>query len=216
MLTNQLLPLTQGDHYVKRYAETTDEGLLCRHDTRDSLELFEARYWMDSRDMTNHTVLDIGAGIGAFSVLATRRGAKHVQACEPDQSRHAVLRVNADAIPGGVVGALRTGLHFHAGKVSMTWKVDGHVTTQHGIAVLPLSQLCFRKPTFIKMSVHGNELEYLRSPIPAHVRGLLLKTSYKREHEMAKLKTLTAGMDMLREGHKFTWSSAVWYEWRRW
>ncbi len=217
MLTNKLLPLTQGDHYVKRYARTTEfDGLVIRDDTRDALELAEAGFWLNETDMSEHTVLDVGAGVGCFATVAAWRGARHVQACEPDQSRHVVLKANADGFQRNTITPLRVALSNRAGKASITWRVDGHVTTQHGIAVLPMRQLCFRAPSFVKVSVHGNELEYLPGGVvPHHVRVFLLKTDKMNPKTAAVLDAYLAGMRPTQSNVKFDWSPATWYEWRR-
>lgn len=214
MLTSRLFPLTQGKHYVKRYAQTTDEGVQLRDGTRDLQEMLEARYWLAQRDLRGHTVMDIGAGVGCFAVLAARRGAEFVRAYEPEQSRLEVLRVNASLHPLSVF-VQRVGMNTHAGKGSMTWFVDGYETTQHHISFLPLRQLTFNRPSLVKISVKGGEIEYMREPMPSFVQTFVLKTRPLGERQLEKLGSLLPGMKCILSDVGFSWSAARWYEWRR-
>lgn len=218
ILTTQL-PLTKGDHYVNRYAVTTDENVLVRHDTLDMHELNEARYWLGERDMKGLNVLHVGAGVGCFMGLAIQRGAAHVLAVEPDQSRHKVLQINEDRMPSTRAKALRAAMGSYLGRVSMTWKVDGHVTTQHKIPLMPLPNLMYTRPNVIILTVQGNEVEgWTSRSLGYDVRTVLIKTD--RAHATSEghldfLESRMPGMRRVSDAHRFNWSPAVWYEWRR-
>lgn len=216
MLTSQVLPLTQGDHYVNRYAVTTDAGVVVRSDTRDIHELDEARHFMTARDVRRDQILHIGAGVGCFMGLAVQRGCKHFQAVEPEQSRFKVLQINADKQPGNSCRAVRAMQGHRLGKASMTWKVDGHATTQHNLIMMPLPNLMYTKPSMIIMTSGGNELEGWTRQLGYDTRTVILKTD--RAHatrDMAAIEAKLPGMKRHVFEARFIWSPAVWFEWRR-
>jgi FkbM family methyltransferase len=81
--------------------EISTGDLLIRAGTWDS-SIFETVFAHEEYgklDFTGKTVVDIGAHIGAFSMLAAVRGARRVLAFEASAENHALLVVNCEPFP---------------------------------------------------------------------------------------------------------------------
>lgn len=214
MLTNHPLQLTQGTFHVMRYARYMAEDLYIRDQVpHDACELQESRHWLKNIDLRDINVVDIGAGVGTFTMLAIRQRAAHVLACEPDQGRFNVLQFNAARCGG--IRPVRMALGAKSEHATMTWKVEGMVTTQHSIVTLPLAMMLYVKPNFIKISAQGAEKLWTGPPLPNHVRRLLVKTDDRGLEQADRLLALMPGAVLRRPYTQFPWSGATWLDYRR-
>lgn len=128
LLQPHKLPLTKGDHVVLRYEKVMDD--ICTRDTveADLRNVRDAAVLVETLgDLTNKKVLDVGAGIGAFSEYCARRGAV-VLAIEPEQSRNMVCEINLGPYP--LAHARRCAVGDHLTKGFREWQVDGQRTKQ--------------------------------------------------------------------------------------
>jgi FkbM family methyltransferase len=92
-------------------------------------------------DFTGKTVVDIGAHIGAFSVLAALRGARRVLAFEAWAENHALLVVNCEPFP--VVECHHGAVwRSDAGAGVLRWKGAANPENTGGGSVLDCAAIC--------------------------------------------------------------------------
>lgn len=211
LLTHHLLPLTQGSHHVQRYARRSEEGVYIRDQVKqDACELQESRHWTKDDDFRDQVVLDVGAGVGTFAALVVLRRAAHVLAIEPDESRFTCLQFNGN--PG--IRPVRARLGARSGQSSCRWDIEGEETVQHGIVTLPMPQLLYVRPNFIKISAQGCEAAWT-TPLPPYVRRVLLRTDDQGLTMVPRLTALMPGLQARIPYVQFPWSRATWVDFRR-
>lgn len=91
-------------------------------------------------DFTGKIVLDVGAHIGAFSLLAAHHGASRVVACEAASENFALLRANCAPYPSIVCihGAVWSSDDPH---LPLRWRRNAHPENTGGGTVLPCEEI---------------------------------------------------------------------------
>lgn len=91
-------------------------------------------------DFAGKTVLDIGAHIGAFSLMAVSKGAARIVACEPASENFALLRNNCAPFPqiNCIQRAVWSNEDLH---LPLSWRRNAHPENTGGGTVLPFSRI---------------------------------------------------------------------------
>jgi FkbM family methyltransferase len=150
---------------------------------RDAMDLWIAKETCLDRDYERYgtaiardwTIVDIGAGIGDFTILAARAAsAGHVVACEPSPSAIALLRdnvrrngvTNVDAI-GAAVAATASPRALSAARHGATASTLGVAPGDHALTVpaVTLADVLARIPSgrcdLLKSDCEGAEFDFL-------------------------------------------------------
>lgn len=185
------LPLTKGDHVVLRYVKPV-EGILCRDTTGDALEVAESLELLAGLELKeDDRVLDVGAGIGSFSVPVAAAQIL-VLAVEPDQSRNMCCEVNMRGLKRGALRRLAIGTSSKPQNARLKWLVDGQETTQH-LQTVPLETLFnIFNPTVIKLSMH--RVPVIRA-LPISVRMICLKFKGTEAGAIQNLARLSSDLE---------------------
>lgn len=184
----------------KALVARTSPLFVTRPDTDDELEVrrvwsedvFQARSAGFSVSRGDRW-LDAFAGIGAFSVLASKLGAELVVSIEPDAERAAMLKRNV--FLNDVVGPGAVNVRAHPWELVELFGLDA-----------------------VKLDVGGGALDVLAAPAPARVRKLAIRWSFEDDRRLETLerviRRLEARFAEVRTSRRLP-SSTVWPFWPR-
>lgn len=214
MLTTIRVPLTQGNHYVERYAiRDSASGLLMRDTANDQLNWQVANELMARINVKGHRVLEIGAAIGIFAYECVKKEAEAVRAVEPDWSRFQVLKMNAKPFRQIVPLRMLIGPGTTSGEA--TFHVEGDYSKQKNLASMPLTGLVqsFR-PTIVKVPAQIVAVGGWVQALPPAVRIAIVKfRGAQASHDMlVRLGKLMPGM---RLSERVLIRGNEWIIWRR-
>ena len=147
-------------------------------------EIFsENVYRVAQADIEGGTVIDIGANIGAFSVLALVRGAQRVIAVEPEPDNAMVLGANISPYPS--ITHRSVAIWSEAGTLQLAPAHGGtrvDLTGALAVLSLPLAALftdeAIEECAVLKMDIEGAEYEVMRvtpSALLAKVRYITME-----------------------------------------
>lgn len=136
------------------------------------------------------TILDLGANIGTFSVLAALSGATRVYAFEPEPGNFKMLKTNTAAFEGVEVyeAAVTTS---SADEVSF-FLTKGNASVCHSVIQFKgrpeikvanknfAELLKETKATVIKMDIEGTEFDLLSEPLPDHVLDVAVEIHFNK------------------------------------
>ncbi len=223
--------LTTGTVYKEGALATVPlfekNGILCRTDTYDAQVVNELRSytWLDVK---GKAVLDIGANIGVFTRWAVENCARSVVAVEPEANNFELLEANTSP----VVTRIQAAVTYKGDKpvslyLSESGKNPGNTSTVHfqGRAERTVQAVGFKallrqyRPSVLKIDCEGAEYEFLRDPLPAHVKQVAMELHLNkrgwRATEAQKLINLFKGWECVVQP---TIGEANWHTlagWRR-
>lgn len=201
-----------------------------RPDTHDELIVHQAEgYFTYYKPQPGWTVIDIGAHIGAFAVLAAKRGAT-VYAFEPEPENFDLLKCN---IAGHDVRAFRNAVVGKPGKVqiykwekskgntgsyTMYYGQDGPSFEAWGITLAEALILAGGACDLLKLDCEGAEYDILMSARPETLRAvsrIILEWHISRDRYNALKAFLVANgfvIDSAPDGHSERLKSGELYE----
>jgi FkbM family methyltransferase len=156
-----------------------------RKGTYDLEIIREVNSCYDGLTFNNKIVLDVGANIGAFSVMASKSGAKKIFSFEPDKENFALLKrnklPNMEIFKLAVVGNNDKTRKFYLNKginkgAHSLYIKRGRDETK--VNCIRFSKVLGKyKPQVIKIDVEGSEYELLLSlkKMPEYVKQLALE-----------------------------------------
>jgi len=161
-------------------------GIQCRRDTYDSYVVNEIQRSYGMLDIKDKIVFDIGANIGAFTVWASKRGAKLVCAFEPEPYNFEMLQLNVFELRSYATHKIAlttgddTGVKLwlapsgkNPGNSSLTQRRGrSSIEVATGNFYYMLEQY---RPEVIKMDVEGAEFDLLEYGLPDHVKQIAME-----------------------------------------
>lgn len=135
-------------------------------------------YKIQPDHVKNHSVIDVGANLGMFSIMCAALGAPQVISCEPvpstceslvahvsrAQLRDRITCVRA-AIVGKHSGALMMGMHADSGKNSF-YDVGTHSQLVSTLTLADIVTMCTHDQIILKMDCEGAEYDILMDSVP--------------------------------------------------
>lgn len=162
-------------------------GIQCRNGTYDSYIVKEIQRSYGMLDVKDKVVFDIGANIGAFTVWASKHGAKLTCAFEPEQYNFEMLMLNILKLEENQSlynVALTTGDDKDAELwLAPSGKNPGNssLTSRRGRSPITVKTMNFYnvleeyKPEVIKMDVEGAEFDLLEYGLPDYVKQIAME-----------------------------------------
>ena len=156
-----------------------------QHVTKESAALYkeviqENTYEVTQQQLRDMSVIDVGANVGMFSVLAAGLGASQVISCEPVTSTYAVLCDNLQrahmnsvvqpikaAVTGISQGPVTMGINTDSNMNSL-YKPGEHAEMVPTVSLQQLVQMTTQSQVFLKMDCEGAEYDILLDT-PDHV-----------------------------------------------
>ncbi len=162
-------------------------GIQCRKGTYDAYIVNEIPRSYGMLDVKGKVVFDIGANIGAYSLLALNMGADTVIAFEPEPNNFEMLQLNNSRLEGSYIThkiALITGDDKDIDLwIAPSGKNPGNSSLIQRRGRIPVKvatgnfyyMLEQYKPEVIKMDVEGAEYDLLAHGLPDHVRQIAME-----------------------------------------
>lgn len=161
-----------------------------RPGTTDELVAAEVRTYLPLGIGAGDIVVDVGANIGAFSLLASREGAELVYAVEPEPENYALLCENVRALSvipyqAALVGTDAEELELYVSSTkSKTTHAPHAVRGREAIRVKAHNfnrYLEDRSPTVVKVDIEGGEYGLGLEELPDSVRALAVELHLNRK-----------------------------------
>ena len=179
--------------------------MLYRPGTHDQYVFGEAGGYVKVPIRDTDVVLDVGAHIGAFTVLAAKSGAKKVMAYEPQKDSFALLKKNTAKLPNvhkyniALLGSADT-------RQLIEFYLQGTNTSGHSIHAfrgrkvvqVPAMRISdvWQGVTYLKLDCEGSEYDILleSKPLPKSVRCVTMEIHFGKRQWKENAKLLDARM----------------------
>ena len=187
------------------------DGVICRDDTLDAYivdEVKGAYGWLDFR---GRSVMDIGANIGAFAVMAKVGGAGKLVCYEPNKANFALLEANSPTSINFLAGIASTDREgdlwavpngLNQGSFSMFEMRGRQVCTTNAKFHSFKKQLHEYRPSVLKIDCESGEHEFLKEPLPKFVKQVAVEIHFGRKEWLesaARIVELFKDWEVVRE-----------------
>lgn len=177
-----------------------------RPDTHDKYVFGESSGYVRGVDLRpRDIVMDVGAHIGAFTVLAAQAGVKEVRAYEPQEDSFKLLKANTRTLPNvkierkAVLGSTdkRTEVEFYLQGTNTSGHSIHHFRGR-GIVRVPAESIkkLWRGVTVLKLDCEGSEYDILllSEELPDSVRVVTMEIHFGKKEWKSNAKLLDRRM----------------------